>query len=53
MINQKQESTASIIAALFVLFTAMIDPRISAALAVIFLIAFAIYKYWQSSQATH
>ena len=51
--NQKQESMASIVAALFVLFTALIAPPISAALAVIFLVAFAIYKYWQTSQAVH
>lgn len=46
--NDKQESTLSIIAALLVLFTAMIAPPISAALAVILLVGFAIYKYWQS-----
>lgn len=51
--NQKQESMASIVAALFVLFTAMIVPPISAALAVLLLVAFAIYKYWQSGQAAN
>ena len=49
--NHKQESTASIIAALFVLFTAMIAPPVSAALAVLLLVAYAIYKRWQSGQA--
>lgn len=51
MMNQKQESTLSIIAALFVLLTAMIAPPVSAAMAVILLVAFAIYKYRQSGQA--
>ena len=50
MMNPKQESTLSIIAALFVLFTAMIAPPVSAATAVILLVVFAIYKYRQSGQ---
>jgi len=48
--SQRQESEASIIAALFVLFTAMIAPPVSGALAVLLLVAYAIYKRWQSSQ---
>jgi Na+/H+ antiporter NhaD/arsenite permease-like protein len=51
--NQKQESTAGIIAALFVLFTALIAPPVSAALAVLLLVAYAIYKRWQSSQSAN
>jgi hypothetical protein len=39
------EGTLSIIAALVVLFTAMLDPRASAGLAVGLLIAYAVYKY--------
>ena len=51
--NDKQESTLSIIAALLVLFTAMIAPPISALLAVLLLVAFAIYKFWHSRQTTN
>lgn len=50
--NDKHESTLSIIAALLVLFTAMIAPPVSAMLAVLILITFAIYKYWHSRQTT-
>lgn len=42
--NFKAEATIDMIAAFFVLFVALLDPRVSAALAVIFLIALAIYK---------
>ena len=42
--NERNEGILSIIAALFVLFSAMLDPRISAALAVILLAVFALYK---------
>lgn len=51
MTNQ-QESTLSIIAALFVLFTALLAPPVAAVLAVFLLVAFAVYKYLQSRQAT-
>lgn len=50
MLSEKQEGTMSIIAALLVLFTAMIAPPISALLAVLLLIAFAIYKYTKSDR---
>lgn len=40
-----RESTYAIIAALFVLFTAMLDARISALLAVVLLVAFAVLNY--------
>jgi len=43
--NDRHEGTWSIIAALLVLFTAILDPRISAALAVILLVVFALYKF--------
>ena len=46
--NDKQESILSLIAALFVLFSAMIAPPIAAALAVLLLVIFAIYKYRHS-----
>jgi Ca2+/Na+ antiporter len=44
-LNERVEGTLSVIAALLVLFTAMIDPRVSAGLAVGLLVAFAVYKY--------
>ncbi|HEX7588731.1 MAG TPA: hypothetical protein VF478_10485 [Anaerolineae bacterium] len=43
--NNKTEGMLSILAALLVLFSAMIDPRVSLALAVTCLLAFAIYKF--------
>jgi hypothetical protein len=43
--NNKTEGTISIMAALFVLLSAMLDPRISIALAALFLIGLAIYKF--------
>ena len=50
--NEKQESTLSIIAALFVLFTALLAPPVAAILAIFLLVAFALYKYLQSRQPT-
>jgi hypothetical protein len=44
-VNNKTEGTISILAALFVLFSAMLDPRVSVVLAVVFLIGLAIYKF--------
>lgn len=43
--NEKTEATISILAALFVLFSAMLDPKVSVVLAVIFLVALAVYKF--------
>ena len=42
--SRKTEATMGIIAALLVLFSAMLDPRISAGLAFVLLVAFSIYK---------
>ena len=42
--SRKAEATMGIIAALLVLFSAMLDPRISAGLACVLLVAFSIYK---------
>lgn len=50
MVNDKPESTLSIIAALLALFAAMIAPPISAMLAVLLLAALAIYKFWHRRQ---
>jgi hypothetical protein len=43
--NRKTEATMGILAALLVLFSAMLDPRISAGLACVLLVAFSIYKF--------
>lgn len=50
--NNREESLTSGIAAALILFTAMLDPLISATLAIILLIAFSIYKYIQSKKHT-
>ena len=42
--SNNADATMAIVAALLVLFTTMIDPRLSAALAIILLVAFAVYK---------
>jgi hypothetical protein len=44
-LTSKQEGTIAMIAAIFVLFSAMIDPRISLAISVIALAALGIRKY--------
>ena len=46
--NPQAEVWLDIIAALLVLFTAMLDARVSALLAVILLLAFASHRYMQS-----
>ena len=43
--NTKTEATLIFLAAMFVLISAMLAPWVSAALAVVFLIGFAIYKF--------
>lgn len=48
--NNKQEGTIAIVAALVVLFSAMFDPMVSAIVAVSALIAMAVYKYAQTSR---
>ena len=45
--NTKTEGTIAIIAALLVLFSAMWDPRVSAAVSIIALAAIGIYKLTQ------
>jgi len=50
--NDKQEFSLGIIAAVFVLFTAMIAPPVSAALALLLLVVFAIYKFRQGHKAS-
>jgi len=43
--NNKTEGTITILAAFLVLFSAMMEPKISAGLAIIFLIILSIYKF--------
>jgi hypothetical protein len=47
--NDRIEGAMSIVAAILVLFTAMLDPRISMALAVTALLAFGVYKLTRRS----
>jgi hypothetical protein len=46
--NTKLESLLTIVVAFFVMLTAMLDPRLSAGLAVLFLVGMSIYKYARS-----
>jgi len=46
--SNKTEGMIAILAAFFVLLSAMLDPRISAALAIVFLLALAAYKLYQN-----
>jgi EamA domain-containing membrane protein RarD len=42
--HDKTEAAIAIVAALVVLFSAMWDPRVSAAVAIVLMLAFGIYK---------
>jgi hypothetical protein len=42
--NDKVEAVMAILAALVVLFSAMWDPRVSAAVAIVLMLAFGVYK---------
>lgn len=42
------EGGVSVVAALFVLFSAMLNPKVSVVIAVGFLVAYATYKFIQS-----
>jgi hypothetical protein len=44
--NEQTEARIGTIAAFLVLFSAMLDPRISAAMAVVFLLALAGYHWY-------
>ena len=43
--TDRSEGILAVIAALLVLFSAMVDPRVSAGLAVLVLIGYAVYKF--------
>lgn len=47
--NTRTEGTIAILAAFFVLMSAMLDPRISVLLAVLALLALGIYKLAQKT----
>lgn len=48
--TERTEAAISLLAALFVLFSAMLDPRISLGLAIAFLVILAGYKFLKSRQ---
>jgi hypothetical protein len=48
--NTKTEGTIAIVAALFVLFSAMWDPRISVTVSVVALAALGIYRFVQKEK---
>jgi Ca2+/Na+ antiporter len=48
--NERTEAVISFLAALLVLFSAMLDPRISLGLAIAFLVILAVYKFLQSNR---
>jgi hypothetical protein len=43
--NDRIDGTLSILAAFLVLFAAMLDPRIAAGIAILFLVGLSIYKF--------
>jgi len=50
-VSNKTESMLAVIAAIFVLFSAMIDPKISAVGSIVLLIAFAAYRWFGATAA--
>ncbi len=46
--SNKQESVMVGVAAMLVLFTSLLDPRVSAGLAVVLLVAFSLYRFYSS-----
>lgn len=49
--NDKTEAALSIAAAIFVMFVALLDPWVSAGLAIMFLVALSVYKFARSRSA--
>lgn len=47
--NDRTEASISVVAALFVLLSAMFDPRVSAGIAIVFLLVLAVYKFTRTS----
>jgi hypothetical protein len=48
--NNKQESTMAIAAAILVLFSAMVDPIVSVILSLSAFLGFAVYKFGQKKR---
>jgi hypothetical protein len=48
--NNKADAIINSLAAVLVLFAAMLDPRISVGLAVVFLFGLAIYKFGRKGE---
>jgi hypothetical protein len=48
MMNAKTEGALSMLAALLVLFTTMLDPRVAASLAIVCLVSYGIDKFMPS-----
>ena len=48
----RTEATLGMVAAIFVLIVAMLDPRISAGLAILLLVSLSIYKFALSRRST-
>ena len=46
--SNKTEGIIAILAAFFVMLSAILDPKISAGLAIVFLVVLAAYKLYQS-----
>lgn len=46
-LNSRQEGTFSIIAAMIVLFSTMLDPLVSAIIAIAALVLYGVYKFVQ------
>lgn len=44
--NNQTEAAISVVAALIVLFSAMLNPWVSVVLAVTFLVALSVYQFW-------
>ena len=43
--SERAEGAIAALAAIFVLLSAMLDPKVSVALSIIFLLALAVYKF--------
>ena len=46
--NDRTDATLDIVVTIFVLFVAMLDPWVSAGLAIMFLIGLSVYKFVHS-----
>lgn len=50
MMSEEREDTLLMIAAMVVLFTALVAPLLAAVLAVVVGITYIAYRYWRSQQ---